>query len=69
VSVWKGRKECLQAMSSLVDYGIGPVVVIASNTGLVTLDKSELTARNPVNELPDYLMDEVRRGLRRVLDC
>jgi len=56
-------------MSSLVDYGIGPVVVIASNTGLVTLDKSELTARNPVNELPDYLMDEVRRGLRRVLDC
>jgi len=37
-------------------------------TAVVTLDKPQLDEHDPVAELPDYLMDEVERGLRRVLD-
>jgi mRNA interferase MazF len=35
-------------------------------TALVTLNKSDLT--DPVGELPPQLMDEVDRGLRKVLE-
>lgn len=37
-------------------------------TALVTLNKSDLEQADPVGDLPDYLMDDVDRGLRRVLD-
>lgn len=38
---------------------------VANVTGLVTLDKDDLT--EAVGSLPRYLMDEVERGLRRIL--
>jgi mRNA interferase MazF len=37
-------------------------------TALVTLNKSDLEHTEAIGELPDYLMDDVDRGLRRVLD-
>lgn len=36
-------------------------------TSLVTLDKVDVEGAEPAGELPSYLMDEVDRGLRRVL--
>ena len=37
-------------------------------TGLVTLNKSDLEEADPFGAVPLYLMEEVDRGLRRVLD-
>lgn len=37
-------------------------------TALVTLNKADLEQADPVGDLPDYLMDDVDRGLRRVLE-
>ena len=36
-------------------------------TSLLTLDKVDLEGIDPAGELPGYLMDEVDRGLRRVM--
>lgn len=36
-------------------------------TALVTLAKAEIEGSNAVADLPDYLMEEGERGLRRVL--
>lgn len=41
---------------------------VVNVTALVTLDKEDLVEEETVAELPDYLMDEVGRGLRRILD-
>lgn len=38
---------------------------VTNVTALVTVDKSDLS--EPVGRLPDHLMDEVQRGLGRVL--
>lgn len=38
---------------------------VVNVTSLATIDKQELRA--PIGRLPDYLMQEVDRGLRRVL--
>jgi mRNA interferase MazF len=40
----------------------------ANVTALVTLDKSDLEQREPVGALPDYLMVDIDRGLRRILE-
>ena len=37
-------------------------------TALITLDKSDIEEADVVGELPAYLMDDVDRGLRRVLN-
>lgn len=40
----------------------------ANVTALVTMDKTDLDESQPAGDLPDYLMEEVDRGLRRVLE-
>jgi mRNA interferase MazF len=38
---------------------------VVNVTALVTLDKTDL--ETPAGQLPDFVMDDVARGLRRVL--
>lgn len=40
---------------------------VVNVTALVTLDKADIES-DPAVDLPDYLMNEVERGLRRILD-